>query len=73
MTNASRRLSSVAAALAVALTAASPAAASTTLLRLDKPSNEIAVASAGRAVTVYDFFWAPKGPPPTSSPCMASS
>ncbi len=64
MTRASRRLTSVAAALAVTFFAAAPAAASTTLLKLDKPNNEIGFAQAGQAVTVYDFFWSPKGPPP---------
>ena len=64
MTRASRRLTSATAALAVALFAAAPAAASTTLLKLDKPSNEVGLAKAGQAMTVYDFFWAPKGPPP---------
>ena len=65
MTRASRRLTSVAAALATALFAAAPAAAANlTLLKVDKPSNQIAVATRGHALPVYDFFWAPKGPPP---------
>ena len=64
MTRASRRLTSVAAALAVALFAAAPAAANVTLLKLDKPTNEAGFAKASQAVTVLDFFWSPKGPPP---------
>lgn len=64
MTRASRRLTSVAAALAVALFAAAPAAANITLLKLDNPTNEIGVATASQSVRVLDFFWAPKGPPP---------
>lgn len=64
MTRASRRLSGVTAALAVSLFAAAPATANTTFLKLDKPINEIAMAKASQGMTVYDFFWAPKGPPP---------
>ena len=65
MTRASRRLTSVAAVLSVALLAATPAAANeNSLLKLDNPTNEIGVAKARQAVTVLDFFWAPKGPPP---------
>ena len=64
MKRASRRLTSVAAALAVTLFAAAPAAASTTLLKLDRPGNAIASASAIQAMTVYDFFWSPYDPPP---------
>jgi hypothetical protein len=64
MTRASRRLTSVTAALAVGLFAAAPAAANVTLLKLDKPTNELAVTKAAQAVTVLDYFWAPKGPPP---------
>ena len=64
MTRASRRLTSVAAALAVALFAAAPAAANSTLLKLDNPTNQVGVARAAQAVTVLDFFWSPKGPPP---------
>ena len=64
MTRASRRLTSVKAALAVALFAAAPAAANVTLLKLDKPTNEAGFAKASHAVPVLDFFWSPKGPPP---------
>ena len=56
MTRASRRLTSVTAALAVALFAAAPAAANVTLLKLDKPTNEAGFAKASHAVPVLDFF-----------------
>lgn len=63
MTRASRRLTSVAAALAVTLIAAAPAAAKP-FLKLNTPTNEIAASTATRGATVYDFFWSPMAPPP---------